>query len=207
MYFIEKNKGKTITVKIKFSDFYEKEVFPVAITFLLTTIPFGIILTLIPDLSDHLGIANRGTFFSIFVVSSIAVRFFSGKISDKFGRVPVLIASSFLIGISVTIISQATIPPVFYVGGVLFGLAAGMNSPTIFAWTIDRSNEKHRGRAMSTLYMFLEFGIGSGAMISGFIYGNDPKMFHFAFGFGAISAFIACAYLLHFHFLGNQRRY
>ncbi|MFT4753677.1 MAG: MFS family permease [Salibacteraceae bacterium] len=192
---------------IKFTDFYEKDVLPVAITFLLTTIPFGIILTLIPDLSDHLGIANRGTFFSIFVVSSITVRFISGKVSDKFGRVPVLIASSFLIGVSVTIISLATTPTIFYLGGILFGLAAGMNSPTIFAWTIDRSNEKHRGRAMSTLYMFLEFGIGSGAAISGFIYGNDPDMFNFAFGFGAVSAFLACGYLVHFHFFGTQRRY
>ena len=193
--------------KVKFSDFYEKDVFPVAITFLLTTIPFGIILTLIPDLSDHLEISNRGTFFSIFVVASITVRFIAGKVSDKYGRVPVLITSSFLIGVSVTIISLATSTPLFYAGGILFGLAAGMNSPTIFAWTIDRSNEKHRGRAMSTLYMFLEFGIGSGAAISGYIYGNDPEMFNYAFGFGAMTAFIACGYLIHFHFFGIQRRY
>lgn len=193
--------------KVKFSDFFEKDVLPVAITFLLTTIPFGIILTLIPDLSDHLGIGNRGTFFSIFVVSSITVRFISGKVSDKYGRVPVLIASSFLIGVSVTIISMATSTPIFYAGGVLFGLAAGMNSPTIFAWTIDRSNEKHRGRAMSTLYMFLEFGIGTGAIVSGYVYGNDTNMFHYAFGFGALTAFTACAYLIHFHFFGKQRRY
>ncbi|MFT6323974.1 MAG: hypothetical protein ACJAWO_001532 [Halieaceae bacterium] len=55
--------------------------------------------------------------------------------------------------------------------------------------------------------MFLEFGIGSGAAISGFIYGNDPDMFNFAFGFGAVSAFLACGYLVHFHFFGTQRRY
>ncbi len=193
--------------KVKFSDFYEKDVFPVAITFLLTTIPFGIILTLIPDLSDHLEISNRGTFFSIFVVSSITVRFLAGKVSDKYGRVPVLITSSFLIGLSVTIISLSTSTTIFYAGGILFGLAAGMNSPTIFAWTIDRSNELHRGRAMSTLYMFLEFGIGSGAAISGYIYGNNPEMFNYAFGFGAFTAFIACTYLIHFHFFGKQRRY
>ncbi len=194
-------------LKVKFNDFFEKDVLPVAITFLLTTIPFGIILTLIPDLSDHLGIGNRGTFFSIFVVSSITVRFIAGKVSDKYGRVPVLITSSFLIGVSVTIISMATSAPIFYAGGILFGLAAGMNSPTIFAWTIDRSHEKLRGRAMSTLYMFLEFGIGTGAIVSGYIYGNNDQMFNYAFGFGALTAFTACAYLIHFHFFGTQRRY
>lgn len=203
----DKQNMQTKFLKVKFSDFYEKDVFPVALTFLLTTIPFGIILTLIPDLSDHLGVSNRGTFFSIFVVSSITVRFIAGKVSDKYGRVPVLITSSFLIGLSITIISMANSTSMFYFGGILFGLAAGMNSPTIFAWTIDRSNELHRGRAMSTLYIFLEFGIGSGAAISGFIYANDPEMFNYAFGFGAFTAFVACAYLIHFHFWGKQRRY
>ena len=202
-----KQKMKLSLLKVKFSDFYEKDVFPVALTFLLTTIPFGIILTLIPDLSDHLQISNRGVFFTIFVVSSITIRFFAGKVSDRYGRVPVLIASSFLIGVSLTMVSLTNNPTMFYASGILFGLAAGMNSPTIFAWTIDRSNEMHRGRAMSTLYIFLEFGIGSGAAISGFIYGNNPDMFNYAFGFGALTAFAACVYLIHFHFFGKQRRY
>ena len=193
-----KEKMKLSLLKVKFNDFYEQNVIPVAITFLLTTIPFGIILTLIPDLSDHLGVANRGSFYTVFVVSSITVRFFAGKFSDTYGRVPVLITSSLLIGISITIISFADSQFLFYLGGVIFGLAAGMNGPTIFAWTIDRSNEKHRGRAMSTLYIFLEFGIGFGAAVSGFIHANDPGMFKYAFGFGAITAFMATAYLIYF---------
>lgn len=194
----QKQKMRLGLLKVKFSDFYEKNVLPVAITFLLTTIPFGIILTLIPDLSDHLGIANRGSFYTVFVVSSITVRFFAGKFSDTYGRVPVLITSSLLIGISITIISFATSHFSFYLGGVIFGLAAGMNGPTIFAWNIDRSDENHRGRAMSTLYIFLEFGIGFGAAVSGFIHSNDPEMFKYAFGFGAVTAFMATAYLIYF---------
>lgn len=193
-----KQKMKSHLLKVKFNDFFERNVLPVAITFLLTTIPFGIILTLIPDLSDHLGISNRGSFYTVFVVSSISVRFFAGKFSDIYGRVPVLIVAAFLIGVSVSIISFADSQFWFYTGGVLFGLAAGMNGPTIFAWNIDRSSEEHRGRAMSTLYIFLEFGIGSGAAISGFIYNNDPGMFKYAFGFGALTAFIAMLYLISF---------
>jgi MFS family permease len=196
---MQKQKMKLKLLKVRFSDFFEIQVVPVAITFLLTTIPFGIILTLIPDLSDHLGIENRGSFYTVFVVSSITVRFFAGKFSDTYGRVPVLITSSALIGISITIISLADTQFLFYLGGVLFGLAAGMNGPTIFAWTIDRSNENHRGRAMSTLYIFLEFGIGFGAIISGFIHSNDPEMFKYAFGFGAITAFMATVYLVYFY--------
>jgi MFS family permease len=201
---VEKQKMRLSLLKVKFSDFYEKNVLPVAITFMLTVIPFGIILTLIPDLSDHLGVENRGSFYTVFVTSSISVRFFAGKFSDTYGRVPVLIASSMLIGISILFISFADSQFLFYTGGVLFGLAAGMNGPTIFAWTIDRSNENHRGRAMSTLYIFLEFGIGFGAAVSGFIHSNDPEMFKYAFGFGAVTAFLATAYLVYFQLNSSE---
>ena len=201
---VEKQKMRLGLLKVKFSDFYEKNVLPVAITFMLTVIPFGIILTLIPDLSDHLGVENRGSFYTVFVTSSITVRFFAGKFSDTYGRVPVLITSSSLIGISILFISFADTQFMFYTGGVLFGLAAGMNGPTIFAWTIDRSDENHRGRAMSTLYIFLEFGIGFGAAVSGFIHSNDPEMFKYAFGFGAVTAFMATAYLVYFQLNSSE---
>ncbi len=192
----QKMKAKLFLVK--WSDFYEVKVLPVAITFLLTLIPFGIVLSLIPDLSDHLGISNRGTFYTIFVVSSLFVRLIAGKISDAHGRVPILIIASFLIGISMILIAYATTPIAFYVAATIFGIAAGMNGPTIFAWNIDRSDENHRGRAMATLYIFLEFGIGFGAMVSGWIYASDTNMFKYAFGFGAVSAFIATIYLVRF---------
>lgn len=191
--------------KIKIQDFFEPRVLPVSLTFMLTTIPFGIILTLVPDLSDHLGISNRGSFFTVFVVSSILIRFLAGKVSDKHGRVPLLIIASFLIGVSIIIISMASTPFMFYSGAALFGVAAGMNSPTIFAWNIDRSLEEHRGRAMATLYIFLEFGIGSGAFFSGLIYANNPDNFMYSFGIGALAAFSATIYLIIFHLKSLRR--
>lgn len=185
--------------KVKWNDFFEPRVLPVAITFLLTLIPFGIVLSIIPDLSDHLEIPNRGLFYSIFVVASLFVRLIAGKISDTHGRVPVLIVASFLIGVSMIIITLAQTQTMFYAGAIVFGIAAGMNGPTIFAWNIDRSLEEFRGRAMATLYIFLEFGIGFGALLSGWIYANDVSKFGYAFGIGAISAFMATIYLVWFH--------
>jgi len=195
----EPQKLKANLFKVKWDDFFEIKVLPVAITFLLTLIPFGIVLSIIPDLSDHLGIPNRGLFYSIFVVASLFVRLIAGKVSDKHGRVPVLIVASFLIGVSMIIITYAQTQAMFYAGAIVFGIAAGMNGPTVFAWNIDRSDEKFRGRAMATLYIFLEFGIGFGALISGLIYANEVSRFGYAFGVGAVSAFLATIYLIVFH--------
>jgi MFS family permease len=81
------------------------------------------------------------------------------------------------------------------VAGVVFGLATGMNTPTAFAWAIDLSHEKHRGRGMATLYISLEVGIGLGALVSGWIYGNDPAMFFYTFFAGATLGLLALLYL------------
>jgi MFS family permease len=71
----------------------------------------------------------------------------------------------------------------------MYGLAQGMTSPTLLAWATDLSDEKHRGRGIASLYIFMELGIGIGAFISGFIYANDPENF--------FVTFLTCSLLAH----------
>jgi predicted MFS family arabinose efflux permease len=58
----------------------------------------------------------------------------------------------------------------------------GILSPALNAWTIDLSKPKHRGRAMATMYIALEAGIGLGALGSGFFYQDNiayiPPIFY-----------------------------
>jgi len=79
--------------------------------------------------------------------------------------------------------------------GIVFGLAVGMNSPTVFAWAIDLADDNKRGKALATLYIFLEIGIGLGAFISGWIYSNDSAFFQRTFYTGAGFAFLAFLFL------------
>ena len=55
---------------------------------------------------------------------------------------------------------------------VVFGLGTGLISPTLLAWGVDLSEPARRGRAMATLYIALEIGIGMGAIFSAWIYAN-----------------------------------
>jgi MFS family permease len=80
-------------------------------------------------------------------------------------------------------------------GAVLFGLATGMGSPTATAWTIDLSLDAYRGRALATMYIALEAGIGLGALISGTLYSPGIQNFGVVFGLGAAAALLALAYL------------
>jgi MFS family permease len=176
-------------------DIYEPRVFPAALFMLLCLYPFGAILTLVPDFSEYLGIENKGLFFTTFTLASLLVRFLAGKASDIYGRVPVLkIAALFLI-VALLLVGFATSQLQFLVGAFIFGLGVGAGSPTAFAWTIDLSDEKHRGKGIATMYIALEMGIGFGAFFSGLIYQNNISNMPIVFGVAAFLSFLAFIYL------------
>ena len=49
-------------LKVGRRDILEPKAYPAAIVMMLTVFSFGTILTLIPDMSKHLGIMNKGMF-------------------------------------------------------------------------------------------------------------------------------------------------
>lgn len=55
-------------------------------------------------------------------------------------------------------------------GAVVYGIGTGILSPALNAWTIDLSHPQHRGKAMATMYIALEAGIGLGALFAGWAY-------------------------------------
>ena len=182
-------------LRLKPREVLEPRVLAPCIALVLTTFSYGVVLTITPDLSDSLGIDNRGLFFAYFTGASVTVRVLAGKASDKYGRLVVLKIATLIMAAGMFLIGWATSVPMFLAGGILFGLGAGMNTPTVFAWTIDLSRDRYRGRAMATMYIALEFGIGVGALLSGWIYRNDDTRFAYAFGLGGLLALVAWVYL------------
>ncbi len=181
---------------VNWKDVYEPSVIVPTLIMALGYFSFGIVLTVIPDFSVHLGIENKGMFFNIFTVSSLLVRILAGKASDKFGRETVMMVSLTLYIVSMVLVGLSAHAVTFFIGAVIFGFATGMNSPTIFAWATDLSPEKFRGRAMATVFIGLEVGIMAGAFFSGWSFDNDPSNFPITFFIGALSAIIALTYLL-----------
>ncbi|WP_035072075.1 MFS transporter [Anditalea andensis] len=182
-------------IKLNRQEIIEKRVLSPSIVLFFTVFSFGIILTIIPDYSEYLGIRNKGLFFAVFTLASLAIRIIAGRTSDKYGRIPVMKVASFCMIVAMTVIAYADGMTMLMIGGVLFGCSVGMNNPTVTAWTIDLSLEAFRGRALATMYIALEAGIGLGALISGWIFANQASNFKSVFLLGAISAMIAFIYL------------
>ena len=173
-------------LRISRDDIFDPLAVPAGIMMLCCYFSYGVILTLVPDLSDHLGVHNRGMFFTIFTLASVSTRLFAGKMSDRLGRVPVLQASALLIGIGMLAFANVATPNGLYLASVLFGLGIGVFSPAISAWTVDLGEPSRKGRALATMFIALEIAIGGGAALAGWWFADQtsrmPAVFYLAAG-------------------------
>lgn len=182
-------------LKISGNEIFEPLVWsPVIITF-LTYFSYGAILTVIPDFSAFLGVSNKGLFYTFFTASSIGIRLLAGKVSDRYGRVPVLKISAILMAGSMLMMGLAGSSTLLMAAAVVYGISVGLNAPAVTAWTVDLGRPEHRGRALASMYIAMEAGIGLGAYFSAFIYNNRSVNFPLTFYVIAGITLMATLYL------------
>ena len=193
----DKQRFKWSLLKIKKDEILEPRVFNPSVTLLLTSFTFGAAITLAPDMAIQMGFPQeqKGIFFTVFVVCSLLVRIVAGKISDRYGRVIVLKVAIAMIIVANIAVGLANSQFMFVVSAAVFGLAIGMNSPTIYAWTIDLSLDRARGKGIATMYIALEIGIGLGAFVAGYIYSNEVENIPYVFYTCAILSALALLFL------------
>jgi len=157
---------------------------------------YGVVLTIIPDFVGEFGIENKGIYLLYLTIASVSTRFWAGRASDVYGRLPVLIWGLVITCLAMFFTGIVQTASQLYTTSFVLGIGVGMLSPTIFAWTIDLCPEKFRGKGMATLYIALEIGIGAGALVSAAIYNNDSNMFVYAFWSCSVASLIALLYLI-----------
>lgn len=192
---IKKERFKLALLKINRKEIIEKRVISGAFITFLSYLSYGVILTVISDWGTHLGVANKGLFYMVFTISSLIIRFASGKMSDRLGRISIIKFSLVLLAVSLVLVGQAATPFQLMFAAGVYGIATGMLSPALTAFIIDMSHPDHRGKAVATMYIALEAGIGLGAFLAGAMYIRDVKMIPPTFYFVAILTLVAFLYL------------
>lgn len=182
-------------LKIRRNEIIETQVLPAAVVTLLSYMSYGALLTLVPDWAAHLGITNKGLFFMTFTIASVLVRFIAGKASDKYGRVIVIKFSLVLVGVSLILIGLADSVNMLLFASLVYGAGTGILSPAVNAWTADLSHPDRRGKAVATMYIALEAGIGLGALFAGWVFKDVISRIPMLFYLSAGTAFIALIYL------------
>ncbi|MBK8290792.1 MAG: MFS transporter [Flammeovirgaceae bacterium] len=182
-------------LKVKRQDIFEPLVLAPCLVMMLCAFSYGAVFTVIPDFGEFVGIKIR-VYSSPLTVASLVVRLLAGKASDRYGRVSVLRVSTVVMGVAMVIVGTATTSGQLIVGVSLYGLSQGSASPTLLAWATDLSHDQFKGRGIASLYIFMEFGIGIGAFVSGLIYANDPSKFFITFLMSGMLSALAFLYLL-----------
>ena len=182
-------------LKVKKTDLIEKNVLPAAFIMVLTASCSGIIFVVTPDISSYLGISNKGWFFGMYILSTILIRLFTGSLSDNIGRRKTMLIGCSVLMISMLLIGHSKSMEMYTISALLFGVATGISSPTLFAWTADLSPELRRGIGAGTIFIALECGIMIGSFSTLIFYQSTFESVKYAFNFGAIMAAIALIYL------------
>lgn len=183
-------------LNIRRTDLFEPRVWIPCVIMALCAYSYGALFTVIPDFGEYVGIRNKGLLFTCLTVASLLVRLLGGKASDRYGRQAVLRVSTLAMAVAMVIIAFSASPLQLIAGIAIYGVAQGVTSPTLLAWATDLSPLDRKGRGVSSLYIFMEFGIGTGAFFSGIVYSNNSGHFDNTFLVCASLAGIACASLL-----------
>lgn len=128
---------------------------------------------IIPELPAYLsslgGGEYKGLIISLFTLTALISRPFSGKLSDKIGRIPVMIFGAvvcFICGLMYPLLASAT---AFFMLRVIHGFSTGFTPTGQTAYLADIIPADRRGEAMGMMGTASSVGMAGGPAIGDFI--------------------------------------
>jgi MFS family permease len=155
---------------------------------LTMAIAFSMITTLENQINSRIGQSASafGLAFSAMMVSRLAFQIPLGRLSDRLGRKPLIVAGLFLMTPVTVLLGFAGSTPAL----VALQLFQGLGAAPAFAMAGDLSDPGQEGRKASIVTMGFGLGIAVGPLIAGFLAAVD---IHLPFYIGG--ALLACAAL------------
>ncbi len=154
---------------------------------------FGLRFALVPlfveEVLDRQPRHVAGLALAAFAVGNVAVVMYSGRLSDRIGRKPLLIAGLTLSAASTVALGMASSLPLFFVEAVIAGAASGIYASPQQAAVADIIGKARGGTAIATFQMMSDFGSIVGSLGVGLI----AQQLSFAWAFGISGAILLLA--------------
>ncbi len=153
---------------------------------------FGLRFALVPlfvaeALDRHAGVA--GLALTAFALGNVAVVMYSGRLSDRIGRKPLLVAGLALSGLSTALLGLTDSLPVFLGEAVLAGAASGVYNSPQQAAVADIIGKARGGTAIATFQMMSDFG----SIVGSFGVGVLAQQLSFGWSFALSGAILFIA--------------
>lgn len=174
-----------------------KNILIIALIVLVNMLGYGIVIPILYAYSKKFGLSDfdNGLLFAIFSICQFISTPVIGRLSDKYGRRPMLLIS--IIGTAVSFFMMAFAPNVWFLflARGLDGLTAG-NIPVAFAVISDSTKPEERAKAFGLVGAALSFGFVFGPAISALTLGFGEGVPFIIAGIITIIAVIATALYL-----------
>ncbi len=142
---------------------------------------FGILIPLVPYMADRFGASPAliTPILGAYSLCQLIAAPFWGRLSDRYGRRPILMSSLCGAGISYVILGLANHLWWLLLSRILAGFMAG-NLAAAFAYASDISSPENRARAHGVVGAAIGVGFMLGPAIGGLLAGNDEHTANFA---------------------------
>ena len=180
-----------------------RAVFPM-IVFLSVTLGFSVAAAFLEPLADqpHRNLGFVPLFFMFSGVGAMLSRPLAGRVSDKVGRVPIIIPGLIATCAGMVLVAQSETAVMLWVAGLLTGIGMGGAHTGLLALAVDRVSSTQRGGATATFQLAWDVG-----GFASFLIGIVGAFFsvEMIFWLAALGALVALGALFLGRFMGWTR--
>ncbi len=168
-----------------------RAVFPMLV-FLSVTLGFSVAAAFLEPLADqeHRELGTVALFFMFSGVGAMIARPLAGRVSDRAGRVPVIIPGLIATCAGMSLVALSETAPMLWAAGVLTGIGMGGAHTGLLALAVDRVASTQRGGATATFQLAWDVGAFVAFLIA--IVGAffDVEMIFWVAAMGAVVALL-----------------
>lgn len=185
------SQGQAPPVSIK-SLLPPRAIFPMLV-FLSVTLGFSVAAAFLEPLADqdHRDLGFVALFFTFSGIGAMLSRPLAGRVSDRLGRVPVIIPGLIATCAGMAMVAQSDTAPMLWAAGLLTGIGMGGAHTGLLALAVDRVAANQRGGATAVFQLAWDVGAVASFLVA--IVGSffDVEMIFWVASVGALVALAA----------------
>lgn len=142
---------------------------PTALAYMLSAIPYGMIVSFVVLYGKEINVQNPGYFFICMAIGVGVARLISGRLVDR-GKIHLVSVSALIfLTLSLTVFGLFHNETVFFISALAIGIGFGVCVPAIQCLFVNVAPAHMRGTATSTYLTSFDLGVGVGMLSAGFI--------------------------------------
>jgi MFS family permease len=164
-----KKPDNRIPFKFRISAIYERRAYGLSFMQFCYSFTYAGLATFIPLFAHKFNVGSPGFFFLVYAIGVLLSRVMVRKSFDLRGPAPLIVVGYILFALGFIMLAFTTTHFLFFLAAVVVGFGAGMIMPTIATMNMNIVSANSRGKANATLFTSIDIGMGTGALLLGYL--------------------------------------